>query len=149
MKLRPGLAFYANGSLNYSGYTTNGNVLAQTPRYTAAFGPIFDKGDVFRAGDDVFGSLLGKFVGPQYGVDTSAVGQGNSAPIKAYHQFDLAGGYTLPVGAQRVSFKLNLYNLLNDRSIIGYSAQTVGPPSETLFFTNPGRSVFFTLEAKI
>ncbi len=149
VKLRPGLAFYANGSLNGSGYTTNGNVLAQTPRYTAAFGPVFDKAGVFRDRDDLFASVLGKFVGPQYGLDTSAAGQGDTVPIKAYQQVDLAAGYTLPVGAQRVSFKLNLYNLLDDKSIIGYAGQTIGPPSQVLYFTAPGRSVFFTLAAKV
>ena len=149
VKLRPGLAFYANGSLNDSNYTTNGNVLAQTPRYTAALGPIFDKGGVFRDHDDLFASVIGKFVGPQYGLDTAAAGQGDSIPIKAYKQVDLAAGYTLPVGAQRVLFKLNLYNLLDDKSIIGFAGQTIGPPSQPLYYTAPGRSVFFTLGAKI
>ncbi len=148
-KLRDGLAFYANGSLNYSGYTTNGSALAQTPRYTGAFGPIYDKGDVFRGHDDLFASVISKFVGPQYGLDTASAGQGDSAPIKAYQQVDLAAGYTLPVGAKRVLFKLNLYNLLDDKSLIGYAGQTVGPPSQQLYYTAPGRSVFFTLGSKI
>lgn len=148
-KLGHGLAMYANGSLNYSGYTTNGNVLAQTPRYTGVIGPIFDRGDVFREGDNVFASLLAKFVGPQYGLDTAAIGQGNSFGIKSYRQVDLAGGYTFPFNGRRLQLKGNLYNLANDRSIIGFAGQTIGPPSEPLFFTNSGRSFFFSLETKI
>ncbi|GAC1482578.1 MAG: hypothetical protein NVS2B11_08080 [Acetobacteraceae bacterium] len=149
VKLPRGLAVYANASLNSSSYSTNGNVLAQTPRYTGVLGPIYDQGNIFRDGDNVFASALTKFVGPQYGLDTSAVGQSNSVPIKSYHQVDLAGGYTFPFNGRTLQLKANLYNLLNDRSIIGLAGQTVGPPSETLFFTNSGRSFFFSLEAKI
>ncbi len=149
VKLKRGVALYANGSLNYSGYTTNGNALAQTPRYTAAIGPIYDQGDVFREGDNLFASLFTKFVGPQYGQDTSAPGQGNSFPIKSYRQVDLAGGYTFPFNGHNLQLRGNLYNLFDNRSIIGFAGQTVGPPSEPLFFTNSGRSFFFSLAAKI
>ena len=148
-KLRRGVAFYANGSLNSSGYTANGNVLAQTPRYTGVVGPIFDRGNVFREGDNVFASLLAKFVGPQYGLDTAAPGQKDSFAIKSYRQVDLAGGYTFPFNGRTLLLKGNLYNLFDDRSIVGLAGQTVGPPSEPLFFTNSGRSFFFSLSAKI
>ena len=148
-KLPRGFAFYGNGSLNYSGYSTNGNVLAQTPRYTGVVGPIYDQGDVFRAGDNLFASLLTKFVGPQYGSDTAAIGQKDSAAIKSYRQVDVAAGYTFPFNGRSLQLKGNLYNLFDNRSIIGLAGQTVGPPSEPLYFTNSGRSFFFSLSAKI
>ncbi len=148
-KLGRGLALYGNASLNYSGYTTNGNVLAQTPRYTGVIGPVYDRGGIFTDGDNLFASALAKFVGPQYGLDTAASGQGNSFPIRSYKQVDLAAGYTFPYLNRSLRLKANLYNLLDDRSISGYAGQTVGPPSEALFWTNSGRSVFFSLEAKI
>jgi len=140
---------YANGSLNYSGYTTNGNTLAQTPRYTGVIGPIYDQGHILREGDDLFASVLAKFVGPQYGSDTATLGQKDSFAIKSYRQVDLAGGYTFPYRDRALTLKANLYNLFDNRSIIGFAGQTIGPPSEPLFFTNSGRSFFFSLEAKI
>ncbi len=148
-KLGHGVAMYANGSLNYSGYTTNGNTLAQTPRYTGVIGPIYDQGHILREGDDLFASVLAKFVGPQYGLDTAAPGQKDSFAIKSYRQVDLAGGYTFPYRDRTLTLKANLYNLFDNRSIMGFAGQTIGPPSEPLFFTNSGRSFFFSLEAKI
>jgi len=124
-------------------------VLAQTPRRTAALGLIYDRGGVFREGDNLYGSIITKVIGPQYGLDTAAVGQPDTIPIKTYNQVDLAAGYTFPYNGRKLLFKVNLYNLTDDRSILGYAGATIGPPSEPLFFTNSGRSIFFSLAAKI
>jgi hypothetical protein len=140
---------YANGSLNSSAYDSNGNVLAQTPRRTGVIGLIYDRGGVFHDGDDLYGSVIGKFVGPQYGLDTAAIGQADSIPIKSYSQVDLAAGYTFTVNNRRLMFKVNVYNVMDNRSVIGYGGATAGPPSQPLYFTNPGRSVFFSLAATI
>ena len=149
VKLPRGFALYGNGSLNSSAYDANNNVLAQTPRRTAAVGLIYDQGSLFQNGDNLYGSIISKSIGPQYGVDTAAVGQANSFPIKSYNQVDLAGGYTFNFNNRKLTFKVNLYNLLDDKSIIGFAGQTVGPPGQPLFFTNSGRSVFFSLSARI
>lgn len=149
VKLPHDFAFYGNGSLNSSAYDSNGNVLAQTPRRTGAIGLIYDRGGAFRDGDNLYGSLITKFVGPQYGLDTAAVGQADSIPIKSYSQVDLAAGYTFTVENRKLMFKVNLYNLMDDRSIVGYAGATVGPPSQPLYFTNSGRSLFFSLAATI
>ena len=149
LKLRPALALYANGSLNSSAYTANANVLAQTPRRTAALGLVYDKAGAFREGDELFGSVIGKIVGPQYGLDTATPGQFDTAPIKTYSLVNLSGGYNVELYGRRLSFKANLFNLLNNRNIIGYAGQTIGPPSEALYWTNPGRSVFFSLAARL
>ena len=148
VKLPYSLALYGNGSLNSSAYSSNGNVLAQTPRRTAAAGLIYDRGGVFRDGDDLFGSVIGKVVGPQYGLDTAALGQADTIPIKTYSQLDLAGGYTFTVNNRKLLFKVNVYNLLDDRSVVGYGGLT-GLTAQNLYFTNSGRSVFFSLAAKI
>jgi iron complex outermembrane receptor protein len=149
VKLPHDLALYANGSLNSSAYDSNGNVLAQTPRRTGVIGLIYDRGGVFHDGDDLYGSVIGKFVGPQYGLDTAAIGQADSIPIKSYSQVDLAAGYTFTVNNRRLMFKVNVYNVMDNRSVIGYGGATAGPPSQPLYFTNPGRSVFFSLAATI
>lgn len=149
VKLPQNLALYANGSLNSSAYDSNGNVLAQTPRRTGAIGLIYDRGSVFRDGDEVYGSLIGKFVGPQYGVDTASIGQADSIPIKSYSQVDLSAGYNFRIDNHELMLKVNVYNLLDNRSVIGYGGMTAGPPSQPLYFTNAGRSVFFSLAATI
>jgi len=148
VKLPRDFALYANGSLNSSSYDANGNVLAQTPRRTAAIGLIYDRGGVFRDDDNVYASLITKNVGPQYGLDSATVGQADTIPIKSYNQVDLAAGYRFTYNGRKLLFKVNLYNVADDRSIIGYAGATVGPPSEALYWTNSGRSVFFSLVAR-
>jgi iron complex outermembrane receptor protein len=147
VKLSHGFALYANGTLNDSRYDNNGNNLAQTPRRTGAVALIYDQGDLFRMGDDLHAILIAKNVGPQYGFDTANVGQFDGAPIKSYNQVDLDAGYVFPVGRRKLRFDVNVYDLFNDRSLIGYGGQTVGPPSQALYFTNPGRSIYFSLQA--
>ena len=142
-----GFALYANGTLNDSNYDANGNTLAQTPRRTGAVALIYDQGGLFRENDDVHAVLIAKNVGPQYGLDTATPGQFDSAPIKSYNQVDLDAGYAFPFGRRKLRFDVNVYNLFNDKSLIGYGGQTIGPPSQALYFTNPGRSIYFSLAA--
>jgi len=149
LKLPHGFALYANGTLNDSSYNGNGNNLAQTPRRTAAVALIYDKGGLLRENDDLHGIIIAKNVGPQYGLDTATPGQFDSAPIKSYNQVDLDVGYTFPYQQKRLKFDVNVYNLFNDKSLTGYGGQTIGPPSEALYFTNPGRSIYFSLKASI
>jgi len=149
VKLPRGFALYANGTLNDSAYDTNGNNLAQTPRRTGAIALLYDQGGLVREGDDLHASVFAKNVGPQYGLDTANVGQFDSVPIKSYNQVDLNAGYVLPMHGKRVRFDVNVYNLFNDKHLIGYGGQTIGPPSEALYFANPGRSIFFSLKATL
>jgi len=149
VKLPRGFALYANGTLNDSAYDTNGNNLAQTPRRTGAVALIYDQGGVARDGDDLHAAIFAKNVGPQYGLDNANAGQFDTNPIKSYNQVDLNVGYVLPVQGKRMRFDVNVYNLFDDKSLIGYNAQTIGPPSEALYFTNPGRSIYFSLKATL
>jgi iron complex outermembrane receptor protein len=147
VKLPYGFSVYANGSLNDSSYYANGNNLAQTPRRTGALGVTYDQGGVFREGDDAHVIIIAKNVGPQYALDTSAPGQFDQIPIKSYNQVDLDVGYILPIWNRRLRVDVHVYDLFNDTSITGYDGNTVGPPSQPLFFTNPGRSIYFSLKA--
>ncbi len=149
VKLPRGFALYANGTLNDSAYDTNGNNLAQTPRRTGAVALIYDQGGVARDGDDLHAAIFAKNVGPQYGLDNANAGQFDTNPIKSYNQVDLNVGYVLPVQGKRMRFDVNVYNLFDDKSLIGYNAQTIGRPSEALYFTNPGRSIYFSLKATL
>ncbi len=142
-----GFAVYANGSLNDSNYGNNGNTLAQTPRRTAALGLLYDSRGVFRDKDDVFGNLVLKSVGPQYGLDTAFAGQPDQFPIKSYNQIDLNAGYVLPVFAGRLRTNLNVTNLLDHRSLIGYAGQTL--ESQALYWVQAQRGIFFSVAASL
>ena len=141
-KLGYGVALYANGSLNDSNYTNNGNNLAQTPRRTAAIGLIYDKGGFIRPHDDLHGLVIVKNVGPQYGLDTSASGQSDQFPIRSYSTINLDAGYVLPIYRHRLSFDVQVYNLADNKSFIGYDGETAS--GAALYWLNPGRSIFFS-----
>jgi len=140
-----GFAAYANGSLNDSSYGNNGNNLAQTPRRTAALALLYDKSSVIRAKDELFGNLILKSVGPQYGLDTASAGQSDQFPIKSYNQLDLNAGYVLPIFGARVRSTVNVTNLLDHRSITGYAGQTL--ESVPLYWVQAGRGIFFSFAA--
>ena len=148
-----GVSFYGNGSLNDARFS-NGVHIYQAPQNTAAGGFIFSRNSIFRAQDTVYGSLLVKEIGKQFGVNgqTSAGRPTVSTAIAPYQTLDLAIGYTFPfsgpiLGKHRVRIGLNLYNLINDHSIIAYAGATAaGTP---LFWTDPGFSGFVSFSVSL
>ena len=148
-KLPYDLSIYANATLNDSHYYANGNNLAQTPRRTGALGLTYDKTGFLRDNDDLHAIIIAKNVGPQYAVDTFARGQYDQYPIKSYNQVDFDLGYIFPFNDRRVRVDFHVYDLFNDRSIIGYDGNTVGPPSQPLFWTNAGRSFYLSVKAEL
>ncbi len=145
VRLGHGFAVYANGTLNDSAYTTNGNNLAQTPRRTAAAALLYDRGRVLREGDEVFANLIAKSVSPQYGVDTQTPGISDQFPIKSYNQVDLNLGYVLPAYGHRIKVSMNASNLFDHRALTGYAGSTL--EGEALYWTQAGRSLFFSVAA--
>jgi outer membrane receptor protein involved in Fe transport len=138
MRLMPGVSVYANASLNDTHYKHSHTQLANAPTRTAAFGPIMDM-EGFSA------ALLMKYIGPQYGQDTPA----DAFPVKSYITADLALGYTLGIlNGRKIDIRVNVNNIFNDHSIIGLNT-TAGDGNTGLYWTNPGRSVFFTLAASL
>ena len=136
--LGAGLSIYANGTLNDTHYKNSHTRLANTPNHTAAIGPVFDRGG-FSA------SLLAKYIGQQYGQDTPA----DAYKIKSYATVDFAAGYTLPIlNNRKLDFRLNVNNVFDDHSLIGLN-QTAGDGKTGLYWTNPGRSVFFSMAATL
>ena len=140
-RLAPSVFAYANGTLNDAVYTARPVQLAGSPRRTAAIGPIFQN-------DRMFASVLAKYIGPQYGLDTGAQGLQNSLPLKAYTDVDLALGYTLPIlNGRRIDARLNVSNLFDDHSLINVTGTTAAGAG--LYYTNPGRSFFVTISATL
>lgn len=149
VKIGHGWLLYANGSLNDANYDGSGQPVALNPRRTAAIGPIFSQ-------DNWYFSLLAKNVGPQYLYDSS-----NPAvvhpyyPIKSYNDADLAASYKLVMPRfenRSLTLKLNVLNLFNDHSIIGYQAKAASTDPTTgqkypLLFTDAGRGFFVSISA--
>jgi iron complex outermembrane receptor protein len=152
-KLGYGFSLTGNGSLNDARYT-NGVHIYQAPQNTAAGGVIYSRDSTLRDHDTIYASLLVKEIGKQYGVNgqTAAGKPTVSIPIAPYQTLDFAVGYTLPftgpvLGRHKARIALNLYNLINDHSIIGYAGATAaGTP---LFWTDPGFSGFVSLSVSL
>ena len=145
--LGDGFAVYANGTLNDSSYDSNGNNLAQTPRRTAAVALLYDKGSVFRRGDELYGNIIGKVVGPQYAVDTASRGASDQFPIKTWDEVGLSAGYVLPVFKRRLRASVNVTNLFDHQSLTGYDGQTA--ELQPLYWVQAGRGIFFSFAATL
>ncbi len=140
-KIGAGVSVYANGTLNDANYD-NGVHIYQAPQRTAAIGLIESSNSVLLDKDKVYGSILLKEVGKQFGLNGSVNGEPTAEyPIKSYDNVDLALGYTIPLqGSRKAKIGLNFYNILNNHSLIGLAGNTAaGTP---LYWTDPGFSGF-------
>ncbi len=139
VRLTPGLSIYANGTVNDAVYNHTGVRVANTPEKTAAIGPLYDR-DGFSA------LLIAKWIGAQFGQDVGTV---NSYPIKSYATVDFAAGYTLPIlNGRKLDFRLNVNNIINDHHLISLNG-LAADGTTGLYYTNPGRSVFFSISASL
>ncbi len=133
-----GFSLYGNFTLNSAVYTNGGATVASVPRRTMAAGMIYNQGPLY-------GSLIGKIIGPQWGQDTSG---SSAAPedqfvIKTYSEVDAAIAYQLPVMQKHtVKLRLNIDNLFNNTNLVSLAGTESGNADLGLYFTNPGRSVF-------
>ena len=147
--LTPRLSVYSNAALNIATYKGGGVKIAATPKFTATLGLVYG------AREGAFGSLMDKFVGGQYGLDSGTAASGatvfaNSQRIASYSSADAALGYRSEHGAWGIkgySVSLDVNNLLNARKVTAYAgAQSVsGTP---LYFGLPGRGVFVDASVK-
>ena len=152
-KIGAGFSFYGNGSLNDARFS-NGVHIYQAPQNTAVGGVLYSSDSIFKDHDTVYGSLLVKEIGKQYGVNgQTATGRPTvSYGIEPYQNLDFAVGYTFPfngpvLGQHKIRVALNLYNLVNDHSVIAYAGATAaGAP---LFWTDPGLSGFVSIDVSL
>ena len=56
-------------------------------------------------------------------------------------------GYVFPVFGARLRSNVNVTNLLNHRSLIGYAGQTL--EAEALYWVQAGRGIFFSVSASL
>jgi iron complex outermembrane receptor protein len=133
-----GLSLYANGSINSAKDQTDHFWVQNAPKATAAGGLIYNH-------SGIYASLLGKWIGARYGTT------GNQEHLSPFATVDLSLGYDLDrlIPAMKgARLKVNIDNLTNVTKIINLAGFTVqnGTP---LYWTQPGRSVFGSLEFKL
>jgi iron complex outermembrane receptor protein len=150
VQIVPGFSIYGNATLNSATFN-DGRSIYQAPQRTAAFGPIIDRHGVLKPEDEIYASLLWKNIGKQYGQNANTpTGPVAQYAINPYNTIDFAANYTLPIlNGRKVRLGVNLFNLLNDKSLIGLAGTTAGTPTLPLYWTNPGRSVFVTLSVTL
>jgi len=125
-----GFSLYGNLTFNSARQKSTNDWMPNAPAQTAALGVIYDRGPLH-------GSLIGKFVGHQYG-DT-----GNTQPIGGYMVTNFALGYTFKSPSTwmrntRLGLEVdNVFNRTSINGLAGYTAQDNTP----LWWTIPGRAV--------
>ncbi|HEX7815615.1 TonB-dependent receptor [Dyella sp.] len=144
------LSFYANASYNKATYRDTDVQIAGTPKVTGTLGMLYSSEQGY------YGSLMGKFVGKQYGLDNTTDDSGrtvfaNSQRLGGYMSVDGAIGYRtehgLP-GTRGFSVSVDVNNIFNVHKLTSY-AGTQSVSGEPLFFGLPGRGVFLDLSVKL
>lgn len=144
------LSVYGNASYNQATYKHSHTQIAGTPKLTGTLGLLYNG----RSG--LYGSLMGKFVGHQYGVDNTTDDQGrtvfaNSQRLPGYMAVDAAVGYRSAHGGpahKGWSLSLDINNLFDVHKLIGY-AGTQKVSDDPLYFGLPGRGFFVDLTMKL
>lgn len=131
-----GVNLYANGSLNVAKNRTTGQPIANAPEATWALGALYTH-------DNFTATVINKWVGSRYG-DT-----GLKQGLQPFNQLDAAVSYTLErprLPAAKLILQLN--NLLDSRKINEFDLYA-GSKSTPIYFTQPGRSAFISLQVPI
>ncbi len=140
-RLHPNVFLYANGSLNDAEYTASHVALANSPRSTGAIGPLFQN-------SNMFGSVLAKWIGPQWGQDTNGGVLQDNFFLKGYATADVAAGRTIPIlNGRKIVARLNVSNIFNDHSLTNVTS--LNGEGQALYYTDPGRSFFVTVSATL
>lgn len=118
------LSAYFSGSLSSAKFST-GMEIGNAPNYTAAVGAIYDD-------KRIFGSLLTKFIGDQYGSSNQVAGY-ETNKVSAYNSTDAVVGfrteYLKELGfGQKAELKFGINNIFDNRSTTNIS----GDPSKGL-----------------
>ncbi|MEJ5143007.1 TonB-dependent receptor [Gluconobacter albidus] len=143
-----GFSLYGNYSVNDARYKHSTVRVATTPDSLASFGLLYEnpKGPYF--------SLMGKYVGHHWGLDSTTNAAGNAVFENQYKihsnvTADLALGWRIHnIGGfmRDVTPSLKISNLFNNRSISDFAGnQSYG--DAPLYWRLAGRSVFFNMTA--
>lgn len=133
-----GFSVYASGSLNSAKDHATNLWIANAPDYTAALGAVYNN-------DGFYASLIGRWIGDRYG----DVGQ--TQRLQPFFTLDGSASYDLVHFSDQLKdlrLTVQVNNLTNVTKIINLAGYTVqdGTP---LYWTQPGRSVFVSLSARL
>lgn len=129
-----GFSLYGNLTFNSAKQKSTDTWMPNAPQSTAALGVIYERGPLY-------GSLITKFVGHQFG-DT-----GDTQPLGGFAVTNLSGVYTIKSPAAwmhntRIGLEIdNLFNRTSINGLAGYTAADNTP----LYWTIPGRAFVATL----
>jgi iron complex outermembrane receptor protein len=156
--LGAGLSTYANYTINAATYNGSGVTIAESPNYTAAVGVMYDNLE------GPYASLIGKLIGPRYGLDNNGIDPTTQKAI-ASDDFELGSSFTLDLAAGyrfnqsanhlgNLTVSVKVSNLLNNRQIVDYGGNQSAtsaqfPNGAPIYWTVAGRSVFLNLSASL
>jgi iron complex outermembrane recepter protein len=129
-----GFSLYGNLTFNSAKQKETNSWMPNAPQSTAALGVIYERGPLY-------GSLITKFVGHQFG-DT-----GDTQPLGGFAVTNLSSAYTIKnptpwMRNTRLGFEIdNLFNRTSINGLAGYTAADNTP----LYWTIPGRAFVATL----
>jgi iron complex outermembrane receptor protein len=131
-----GFNVYSSGSLNSAKVDQTHAWVPNAPKLTWALGLLYDQ-------NGFNGSLLGRFIGARYGSD--------GEQLSPLFTMDAAAGYNLgkmDSTLRNTSIQIQVQNIANVTKIINDNGSTVGAGTP-LFWTQPGRSVFLTVQTTL
>jgi iron complex outermembrane receptor protein len=130
-----GFSLYANGSLNSAKDNITHQWLPNAPETTGTVGGIFSQ-------DGIYASLLGKWVGSRFG------DAGQTQGLQPIFTLDGSASYELShifSGIKQTTVQVQVENITDNTKIINLAGYTVGAGTP-LYWTQPGRSVFFNIQ---
>ncbi|HVW72478.1 MAG TPA: TonB-dependent receptor [Rhizomicrobium sp.] len=130
-----GFSLYANGSLNSAKDNITHQWIPNAPETTGAIGGIYSK-------DGLYASLLGKWVGSRFG------DAGQTQGLQPIFTLDGSVSYELShifENIKQTTVQLQVDNITDTTKIINLAGYTVGAGTP-LYWTQPSRSVFFTVQ---
>ena len=115
----PGLALYANGSINRATASDTGKTISNSPNMTAALGALYSTGPWST-------SLIVKRTGSNYQQDYDATRPAayDAYKVGAYNNADLGASYLFMnpgVGVKSLKLQINVFNLLNQQRVTSIS----------------------------
>lgn len=149
LALMRGFSLYFNASHNKATYKHTGVQIAQTPKVTAALGLLYSNDN------GLYGSIMSKFMGRQYGVDNTTDDDGNTVfgngiPLGGYTAVDATIGYRTEHGGfsdKGWAIALNINNVFDVHKLSVYAgSQKVS--GEPLYFGLAGRGIFLDFSTK-
>jgi iron complex outermembrane receptor protein len=137
-KIGYGFSIYANGSLNSAKDNITHQWIPNAPETTGAIGGIYSN-------DGLYASLIGKWVGSRFGDVGQTQGLQPIFTLDGSASYDLSHIFS---GIKQTTVQIQVDNITDTTKIINLAGYTVGAGTP-LYWTQPARSVFFTIQTSL